>query len=133
MAHKIHLHRFKSAEKGLRILPSYKNPSGSPSTRMQWKPHEGKKQRLRNLRATCRDVLHSKDPEIVEVIQRAREFVAGRFEEIGMLMMIHQAKDISDSTGVPFVESLDYIIEKLKSDKEEEDDKEKKKSDNSTT
>lgn len=93
-------------------FPSFAH-QGTPTERQQWISHTGKRQRIKYLRILCKDVLTSKDPETLEVLAKAREFVAGKFEEYGLLMMIHQAKDVEDSTGIPFSGALDYIVDKL--------------------
>ena len=85
-----------------------------PAPRQQWISHNGKKQRVKNLRIVCRPVLSSSDPMVIEAIARARELVSGQFEEHGVLMIIHQAMEVSDDTGVDFVEALDYIVDKMK-------------------
>ncbi len=107
--------QFRAAEKGLG-LPSYKDQSSNFVSRQQWVSLTGKKQRIKNLRSLCKDVLSSTDPEIIESIEKTKEFVKGKFEEYGLLMMVYQAKETSDSTGLSFPECLDYILEKIKAD-----------------
>jgi hypothetical protein len=97
------------------IFPSFANQQ-EPKPRQQWVSHDGKRQRLRYLRRVCSDILTSSDPEVVEILKQAREFVAGKYEEYGMLMMIHQALEASDSTGMDFPFCLDYILDKMRAE-----------------
>jgi hypothetical protein len=100
-------------------FPSFAQ-QGTPEPRKQWISHCGRQQRTRYLRQACRVVLKSKDPETIEAIQKAHGIISGKFEEYGLLMMIHQAMETSDSTGLPIAECLNYITDKIKSDIEEQ-------------
>lgn len=112
--------KLKPRELGLAVLESYQKPPSIPTERQQWISHTGKKQRVKYLRRECADILSSQDPQVIEVLTKAKEFLAGKFEEYGLLMMIHQGKETADSTGLSFVETFDYILEKMKSDLEKE-------------
>lgn len=100
------------------VFRSYANQE-TPTPRKQWVSHTGKRQRVKYLRVLCKDVINSKEEDTLEALKLVREFVAGKFEEYGTLMIIHQAMDISDSTGVTVAEALTYIVEKLRADTEE--------------
>lgn len=94
-------------------MRSYQEQNTEFTPRQQWISHNGKKQLVKNLRISCQSVLNSKDPATVKILKQVREYVAGKFEEYGLLMMIHQAMDTSESTGLSFPECMEYIYDKL--------------------
>ena len=100
----------RSPLKGPRF-PSFDNQQ-TPKPRTQWIHHTGKRARLRNLRHVCRPILDN--PCNAEMIQRIRDKIpAGPFTEYGVLMIIFQAKEVADSTGISWLESADYTLEHL--------------------
>lgn len=95
-------------------FPSFDNQR-TPKPHKQWLAHSGRKARIRYLRQICHPILSSKDPEYAAAIQRIKDKVTeGPFSEYGILMIVFQAKEVSDSTGVDWIESVQYILDQLK-------------------
>lgn len=86
----------------------------------QWRSHNGRSARLRNLRNCCRSLLSSKDPEIVSAISRLAEIVVNEPEpEYGKLHLLFAAQQASFDTGISIVDSINYMIQKFQEAKEE--------------
>jgi hypothetical protein len=86
--------------KGHKVLP----PGQS------WIAHSGRKARLRNLRQSCRSVFESVDPDTVAAVSRIREALSDN--EAGMLFIINQAREISESTEASLSEAIMIILDK---------------------
>ena len=76
----------------------------------QWIAHTGRKARTRYLTRVCSEILNSKDPQIIELIKRTREAVGPVFTDYGSLLILTEAKELSDSTEVTFVEAVEYLL-----------------------
>lgn len=94
-------------------FPSFREQQTAPS-RQQWVSHTGKRQKVKYLRMVCRPVLKSTDTRTKEILAKINELTAGPFQEYGTLMIIHQALEIAGSVNdSSFVDTLDFILEKL--------------------
>lgn len=114
--------------KGIRF-PSYDNPPQSKKPPVsdpqvpgrsltqgkQWIGHSGKQSRIRYMKQMCRTILKSKDPVYIETLNRIKSLIAedNPEPEFTMLKFISKCKEISDSTEVSWVETVNYMINKL--------------------
>ena len=104
------------------MFPSFETPP-SPGYQKQQKPgrvlpmnsqyvsHSGRAARLRYLRQIAKPFLTSTDRRVQVAVERVRELTGGEpVPEYGMLQLICASKSTADSTGVPWIDSLEYII-----------------------
>lgn len=79
-----------------------------------WLHHDAKRSRIRRLKQLCRPILSSTDPTALEMIQKTHAKVTdGPMHEYGFLMIINQAREVSESNNLDWVVSLDYILSQL--------------------
>jgi len=76
--------------------------------------HQGRQQRLRRLRQLCAKTLRSKDPGLMEAVERVR--VATSTEatpEYGFLFLINRAQIISEESGVDLALAMSIMMDQL--------------------
>jgi len=79
----------------------------------RWIRHDGKKQKLRNLRNICRPTLDFNDPEVRVALLNLTEIVAQDPEpQYALYSLIRAAQEASNDTGVSIQESINYIVDK---------------------
>jgi len=95
-------------------FPSY-DYQQNPGPRKQWIAHTGRKARVRYLRQSLHSILNSKVGEEIFTVQKVRDFIPpGPYAEYGVLMILFQAKEFSDSTEITFAEAVDVVLENVK-------------------
>lgn len=95
----------------------------------QWVAHSGKQARMRYIRQFCNKILKSQDLEVIDVIKRADQLVSrGVHHDYGVLLVINTARETSESTGIGFVATLSYMLDKLEETPIETDDPSTKES-----
>jgi hypothetical protein len=80
----------------------------------QWKSHQGRRNRIRNLRHLCAPLLKSKDEATKEAIDRARLATSTEPEpEYGMLFLINRAREVAEDNHLGWTDALNTTLDML--------------------
>lgn len=105
--------------KGL-VFPSFHNQHHSEKKRMEWVPHSSTRQQMRNLRKKVQPIIDSKDPAVIAMGQKIIQAALDEpVPEFGSLHLMSAAMDISDDSGVPWVEAAQYLLDKFEEQKDQ--------------
>jgi hypothetical protein len=82
-----------------------------------WRPHTGLKARVRHLTNHCKPVLLSKDPLVIEQLEKLRELTKNSpVPVIEVCYVIYKVMELSKETGVPVADGLAMAIEGINQD-----------------
>ena len=86
--------------------------------RRVWKPHVGKHQRIKNLRAATRRVTTFTDEQTLAALKRMTDVLKDESDiELRGLIITFKALQDHDETGTPFHEALNYLLDKYEAAK----------------
>lgn len=103
------------------LFPSFKdamNPSGRsgqgsralPKGR-EWRYHQGRLGRIKNLKRLCAPILSSTDEATLAAIEVARAATSTEPEpEYGKLFLVNRARELGEDNGVPFPEMMGLLM-----------------------
>lgn len=100
--------------KGARF-ESFRNPpspTGNAKPRYVFRPHQGRKERIRILKQRCRGLLNSKDPDVIAAGKRIIEACKGLDDlELRILTLMSIALDHAESTEATYAQAVDVLLE----------------------